>query len=300
MTLLDKWYGKVDAALMKQIAVAAMFIEGQFSPSSMTADEGSKLAIYVNQAGNVVKNVELKAGESYTEPAGPILQDHVFKGWSMTPAEVIASEKRTVIVTPVYTIGETYTVEIVNGGYSATGAGVYTCENNERAMVSISASAKNSAGQVFRYWEDCETNDVVSYNRGYTFYAIKNTTLRPVYGDTAVTAQPVIRIAAVKYNDEAKKVNFYAERSVPSEYEVIQTGVVVTKTQAVGTDENAFVVGANGTAKGTSVNTARSGFYTGVVSVSAGETVWARGYLIYRDAAGNIQTAYSPVSSYTN
>ena len=27
MTLLDKWYGKVDAALMKQIAVAAMFID---------------------------------------------------------------------------------------------------------------------------------------------------------------------------------------------------------------------------------------------------------------------------------
>ena len=188
---------------------------------------------------------------------------------------------------------------IQTGDYVATGAGVYTCENDERALVNINTSAKNSAGQVFQYWLDCDTGDIVSYSRGYAFYAIKNTTLRPVYGDTAVTAQPVIRISTVKYNSTAKKVNFYAERSVPGAYEVIQTGVVVTKTAAIGTDDTAFVLGASGTAKGTSINKASAGFYTGVVSIDAGETVWARGYLIYRDAAGDIYTVYSPITSYT-
>ena len=279
-------------------AVASMFIEGQFSPTSMEAS-GSKYVVYLNQAGNVIRNIEVPAGGSYTPPAGPVLQDHVFKQWSMTPEEVLASEAKTVIVTPVYTIGETYTVTIRSGNYAATGAGVYTCENNERALVSISTSAENDAGESFRYWLDCDTNDIVSYNRGYSFYAIKNTTLRPVYGASPVTAQPVIRIATVKYNSEAQNVNFYAERSVPGAYEVIQTGVVATKTQSIGTNANAFVIGATGTAKGTSLNKASAGFYTGVVSIGSGETVWARGYLIYRDAAGDIHTVYSPVSSYT-
>ena len=34
-------------------------------------------------------------------------------------------------------------------------------------------------------------------------------------------------------------------------------------------------------------------------SISAGETVWARGYLICRNEAGEIFTLYSPISSYT-
>ena len=174
-------------------AVTAMYLEGQFSPNSMAENDQNKFVVYVNQAGNIVQNIEVPAGGSYTAPAGPILQDHVFKGWSKTPAEVLASEERTVIVTPVYTIGETYTVAIENGDYVATGAGVYTCENDERALVNINTSAKNGSGQVFQYWLDCETNDVVSYSRGYAFYAIKNTVLKPVYGDTAVTAEPVIR-----------------------------------------------------------------------------------------------------------
>ena len=64
-------------------------------------------------------------------------------------------------------------------------------------------------------------------------------------------------------------------------------------------NRHGLIAGATGTGKGTSINKASAGFYTGVVSINAGETVWGRGYLIYRDAVGDLHTVYSPIASYT-
>ena len=295
---------------LKLEAVTDMNLESQFSPNSLKLSETNKFVVYTNLAGNILKNIELSKDEATgayktnegnlfddsVVPTGPVLQDHQFAGWSMTPAEITASEKRTVIVTPTYTMVEEYTVTIPQGDYEAYGAGTYTCRNNERALVNIGASAQNDAGQAFQYWLDCDTNEVVTYARSYLFYAVKNTTLRPVYGDEAVAPQPVIRIAALKFSNA--RANFFVERSVPNGYEVVQSGIVVTKDQTTGENEAALVIGNGNAVKGTSVNTSADGFYTAVVKLDKGKTVWGRGYLIYRDAAGNICTIYSPISSY--
>lgn len=280
-------------------AVTTMDLTTQFTTNECF-DNDKRLVVYVNNAENVIENFELAEGEDYKVPAAPSLPDHVFKSWSMTKEEVLASDEMMIIVRPVYSLVVKNTVTLTEGNWTTTGAGVYESVDNERAVVTVSASAADDAGASFLYWLDAETGDIASYNRTYTFHAIKDTELTPVYGDaSAVVPAPVARISTVKYDSNSKKVNFYAERSIPAEYELIQTGVIVTKSASVGADEQGFILDAAGVGKGVSKSTATNGFYTGAVSATAGTTVYARAYVIYTNADGDIITSYSPISSYT-
>lgn len=280
-------------------AVTNMDLTTQFTTNECF-DNDKRLVVYVNNAENVIENFELAEGEDYKVPAAPSLPDHVFKSWSMTKDEILASDEMMIVVRPVYSLVVKNTVTLTEGNWTTTGAGVYESVDNERALVTISASATDNAGAAFLYWLDAQTGDVASYNRTYSFHAIKDTELTPVYGDASVvTPVPVARISTVKYDSSSKKVNFYAERSIPAEYELIMNGVIVTKTASVGTDEAAFVLDAAGVGKGVSKSTAANGFYTGAVSATAGTTVYARAYVIYQNADGDIITSYSPIASYT-
>ncbi|MBR2956755.1 MAG: hypothetical protein IKC20_00715 [Clostridia bacterium] len=271
----------------------------QFTNNS-TCIDGKKFVVYVNNAKNVIERFELADGDSYTVPTGPVLPDYTFKGWSMTKAEVLASDKDTVIVEPIYELNASNTVTITEGNYTATGAGTYTAEANQRAVVTISTSANDGDGKEFLYWIDADTDEIVSYDRTYSFFCVKNTVLTPVYGDaSAVQAEPIVRITEVKYNALSGKVSFFAERSVPEEFMILQTGIVVTKTESIGTNEEVFVVGGTSTAAGTSTSTANNGYYSANTVVATGQTVWARAYVIYETADGEIFEAYGPVVSYT-
>lgn len=262
--------------------------------------EAKKLVVYVNNAKNVVEAFELAEGETYTVPAGPVLPDYTFKGWSMTKEEVLASDKDTVIVEPVYTLSAVNTVTITEGNYTATGAGTYTAEDNQRAVVTISTSATDDDGNEFLYWLDDDTDEIVSYDRTYSFFCVKDTVLTPVYGDAStVTAAPIVRITEVRYSALSGKVSFFAERSIPEEFTLLQTGIVVTKTESIGTNDEVFIVGGTSTAAGTSTSTANNGYYSASTAISTGQTVWARAYAIYETADGEILEAYGPVTSYT-
>ena len=280
-------------------AVTNTNIMAQFT-SYESLYEGKKLVIYVNNAKNVIKAFELADGETYTVPTGPVLPDYTFKGWSMTKAEVLASDKDTIIVEPIYELNASNTVTITEGNYTATGAGTYTAEDNQRAVVTISTDAKDGDGKEFLYWIDADTDEIVSYDRTYSFFCVKDTQLTPVYGDAStVTAEPIVRITEVKFNALSGKVSFFAERSVPEEFVILQTGIVVTKTESIGTNEEVFVVGGTSTAAGTSTSTANNGYYSANTAVATGQTVWARAYVIYETADGEILEAYGPVVSYT-
>lgn len=286
------------STVYKFTAVTNMDLTSQFTTNDCF-DSDKKLVVYVNNAENVVNNFELADGEDYKVPAAPSLPEHVFKQWSMTKEEILASDEKMIIVRPVYSLVVKNTVTLTEGNWTTTGAGVYESVDNDRALVSISASATNDAGESFLYWLDAETGDVASYNRSYTFHAIKDTELTPVYGDaSAVVPVPVARISTIKYDSTAKKVNFYAERSIPAGYDLIQTGIIVTKTASIGTDEEGFILDASGVGKGPSKSTAANGYYAGAVSVTAGTVVYARAYVIYQNADGDIITAYSPIASY--
>ena len=280
-------------------AVANVDYIAQFTNNS-TYTDGKKFVVYVNNAKNVIERFELADGDSYTVPTGPVLPDYTFMGWSMTKAEVLESDKDTIIVEPIYELNASNTVTITEGNYTATGAGTYTAQDNQRAVVTISTSAKDGDGKEFLYWLDADTDEIISYDRTYSFFCVKDTELTPVYGDAStITAEPIVRITEVKFNALSGKVSFFAERSVPEEFVILQTGIVVTKTESIGTNEEVFVVGGTSTAAGTSTSTANNGYYSANTAVATGQTVWARAYVIYETADGEIFEAYGPVVSYT-
>lgn len=281
------------------IAVANMNLTAQFTTTELITND-KKLVVYVNNAENVVDSYELADGDDYKVPAAPSLAEHVFKSWSMTKDEVLASAEKLIVVRPIYSLVVKNTVTLTEGNWTTTGAGEYETVGDERPVATVSASAADEAGAGFLYWLDAETGEIASYNRTYTFYVIKDTELTPVYGDaSAAMPVPVARIATVKYDDKADKVSFFAERSVPAGYTMIQTGIVVTKSESVVSNEDAFVLDASGVSKGTSKSLSASGYYSASVSATSGVTAYARAYVIYANADGDIIHYYSPVSSYT-
>lgn len=286
---------------MSFTAVAAVDYDAYFT-NSLCATSEYKYVVYVNNAGNVIKSVELRDGNNdYIVPLGPSLPDHEFKGWAMSKAEVIASEEDIVVVRPIYTLNAEYTVELTEGNYTVSGAGTYTAVGNQRPLVTINASAMNDAGEDFLYWIDEETKDIVSYDRAYAFNCIKNVVLTPVYGDgSSLVVEPVIRIADVRYDASSGKVSFYSQRSIGDDYILYETGIIVTRTQSIAANEDSFVLGGVSTAKGTSTSTAPYGTYSVNVSVSAQETVWARAYAVVETADGEIIEVYGDIVPYTN
>ncbi len=286
---------------MSFTAVAAVDYDAYFTNSLCMTSE-YKYVVYVNNAGNVIKSVELRDGNNdYIVPLGPSLPDHEFKGWAMSKAEVIASEEDIVVVRPIYTLNAEYTVELTEGNYTVSGAGTYTAVGNQRPLVTINASAMNDAGEDFLYWIDEETKDIVSYDRAYAFNCIKNVVLTPVYGDgSSLVIEPVIRIADVRYDASSGKVSFYSQRSIGDDYILYETGIIVTRTQSIAANEDSFVLGGVSTAKGTSTSTAPYGTYSVNVSVSAQETVWARAYAVVETADGEIIEVYGDIVPYTN
>ncbi len=287
------------ADTMEFVAVSNMELTAQFTTNEVFTND-KKLVVYVNNAENVVDSYELADGDDYKVPAAPSLAEHVFKSWSMTKDEVLASEEKLIVVRPIYSLVVKNTVTLTEGNWTATGAGEYETVGDERPVATVSASAADEAGAGFLYWLDAETGEIASYNRTYTFYVIKDTELTPVYGDaSAVMPVPVARIATVKYDDKADKVSFFAERSVPAGYTIIQTGIVVTKSESVASNEDAFILDASGVSKGTSKSLSASGYYSASVSATSGVTAYARAYVIYANADGDIIHYYSPVSSYT-
>ena len=286
---------------MSFTAVASVDYDAYFT-NSLCLTSDYKYVVYVNNAGNVIKSVELRDGNTdYVVPLGPSLPDHEFKGWAMSKAEVIASEEDIVVVRPIYTLNAEYTVELTEGNYTVSGAGTYTAADNQRPLVTINASATNDAGEDFLYWIDEETKDIVSYDRAYAFNLIKNVVLTPVYGDgSSLVAEPVVRIADVRYDASSGKASFYSQRSIGEDYVLYETGILVTRTQSIAENEDSFILGGVSTAKGTSTSTAPYGTYSVNVAVSAQETVWARAYAIVETADGEIIEVYGDIVPYTN
>ena len=89
------------------------------------------------------------------------------------------------------------------------------------------------------------------------------------------------------------RIAFFAERNISSEYEIIETGILMGKAEGLNLDSTGIIkaVAKSKTSKGQ--------FTVRKAKVSTGETWHARAYVIYRDTAGDAQTIYSNEVSMT-
>ena len=124
---------------------------------------------------------------------------------------------------------------------------------------------------------------IVSYNREYSFYVSADTTVSAVY-ESDVDEEIVLNMAEpVKVSDS--KIAFFAERNVPSDKTVIETGILISKTAGLNLENALIKAGAK--------STQNAGQFTvRKANVQPEETYYGRAYLIYKDASG-VHTLYS-------
>ena len=161
----------------------------------------------------------------------------------------------------------------------------YKYSYNEKVLIKADAQKD---GKVFSYWE--RDGKIVSYNAEYSFYVSGNMTVNAVYGKE-ITSN-IILVMAAPVLTEQNKIAFFAERDITTDYEVIETGILM------GTAPNLTVENATYKASAKSI-TAKGQFTVRKKNVSSGETYYACAYAICRDKNGNLTTLYSNEVSYT-
>ena len=235
----------------------------------------------------LIQSVEIAVGQAIVPPTPTIVVGYQFKSWSIDYTQAIyVNSVDDIDIYAEYTVGpDTYTI-IINGV-----SGTY----GQYETVTAKADAIKD-GQAFSYWID-GNGDIVSYYRSYSFKAHANETLEPVYGATS-GVKAATRVTKIEYNAQYDWITVYAERSVASDYTVLQHGIIFTDDASIAADTSKFVIGTSGVKVSTAKGRNRSGVYTlSIGNLSKyGDYIYARSYVKVVDADGNVSVVYSDVS----
>lgn len=224
---------------------------------------------------------------------------YIFKGWSIDGVNPIASDELqgaiksalangNVTVSPIYEkdFSTEFDINVTNGD----GSGKYYL----LATATVTAQESVNA-EPFRYWQNAD-GEIVSFEREYSFAVTDDETLTAVYSAEPSDEKIVNRISGA-FSDSSS-VTFVSQRSVDSEFEIIQSGIIIVNIRTVGTNEDSFVIGGSGVLKGTTTSTDNNGTYM-LTKVNTTGTWYARPYVIYEDANGAIVTSYGKIETAT-
>ncbi len=264
--------------------------------------------VYLSDGGNIILSDFWALGDlSYEEPDEKIyVGGKTWAGWDMSIAE-IAEKPGAVYVYPEYTDVASYTVTTVIDGAVSKKEGQYGTQMSIKAPETLD-------GEDFSYWviypedPDLDEPQIVSYYADYQFIITNNMTVHAVYGkedgDGIVT-----RIAGDIPNFKDSAITFNAERSISTDYTILQHGLILTQDITIGNSESLFVINPDEPLirKGTSNNTYRAGTYSVTLRnwhdtmISGGKEVdyyplvFVRSYVIVQNADGETMTVYSRI-----
>lgn len=224
---------------------------------------------------------------------------YVFRGWSIDGVNPIASDELqgaiksalangNVTVTPIYEKDFTtqFDIAVTNG----EGSGKYYL------LATATVTAQESVNEEpFRYWKN-ENGEIVSFERVYSFAVTEDDTLTAVYS-AEPTAEKIVNRISGAFSDSSS-VTFVSHRSVDSDFEIIQSGIIIVNNRTVGTDADSFVIGGSGVLKGTTTNIDNNGTYMLTKTNTTG-TWYARPYVIYKTADGTISVSYGEIATST-
>jgi hypothetical protein len=250
-------------------------------------DEDGFTVTYLNKEKGFIFSEFVDYSEGFEIPEPSPLPGFTFTGWDKTYQEVMAAHDN-VVVSPVYQVNPgVYTVDITNS-YGVSGEGEY----NAYSIATITAYDRD-----FSYWKD-GNDQIVSYDRNYSFYINYNAVFTAVYGMPVPALKAATRITTFNKDYSNNRLTFYAERSVNYELNVIQSGIILTKIDYIGESEDLFVIEDEvNVLKGTCPNTVNDGTY----SLSKknwnyeNDNWYARSYLIVADSTGHQSTIYSSI-----
>lgn len=246
--------------------------------------------IIFKEKNNKVVVTQSAAGD-VTVPDDPYTMGYEFDSWvnpngvpqKFAAGDVISANTFTndIIFTAHHTVaGEMYQVNLVNVDGMTSG----TYKYDTKLTVKPAAAPQ---GQKFAYWQ--KDGQIISYEQSYTFYVgAYTTTVEAVYVPETqeVTPAPII-VMSEPTIVQTNKIAFFAERTLPSNYTLIETGILLSSE--IGTE----ITVDNAAYKSVSTSKDGNGQYTIRKSgVTPGETWAGRAYMIYR-SGDEIVTVYS-------
>ena len=248
-----------------------------------TNSASGPLAVFIN--GRSQQVVQATNGAAATVPEAPYVMGYTFTEWlkdgvgAGLDGTVEVSENAE--YTAAYARSEEKYAVTVSGG---TGSGEYRYND----VVTAVANAAE-AGEKFGYWT--KDGAVVSYDATYKFYATGAATVEAVYVSESETVEkePILVASVSEGLVGGDKVAFFAERDLPEEWEIVETGLLL------GQEKEGLEIGADGVVKAAARSTEAKGQYTVRKGSVGAEDVWyGRAYVVYREN-GEMKTKYSEV-----
>ncbi len=266
--------------------------KAQIYAAFVSPQEGYHYVTYLNYAGSILKSGDYELNTVVPPPSDTSLPGFTFVSWDHSINDVAASTS-TVVVKPNYTLNQTnYTVGFTNTA-NVEGAGTY----NNYDTVSIKADAKNTAGDTFSCWKKSD-GTIISYERNYTFRINYSETFTAVYGET-VTPEPVTRISNIVTDADRQKITFFAERSIPDGYKLLQHGILLSSSASAQLILSAVTLGDTSMVKrGTGVSNEVCGTYAlSKAKAVSGTIYYARSYAVCEDSTGTQYIFYGTTQS---
>ncbi|HOJ10322.1 MAG TPA: leucine-rich repeat protein [Clostridiales bacterium] len=263
------------------VSVKAVFYKNPTEASDAYTVVFKDISGKILQSANVAKGTEASP-----PPATPALTGYVFTGWDQDFSQVASN----MIVSARYMRApDAYTITVIGGEFSTGGT---TGEFQFDMLVTVKADTA-PAGQKFSHWE--QDGVKVSSDSTYRFFApMKATALAAVFVDenAPIIETPFIVLSNdVLMDTENKTMIFTANRYVPADYTLVESGMMLLNSNVPPADE--LTLETENALRGRIKNDSTDQFYVRKSNINTGDTWYARAYLIYQDASGNIITVYS-------
>lgn len=245
----------------------------------------------------------LQAGDAtdgyVTVPAHNTFAGYTFLGWFDAEGSELTVTDGRIAVTGNLTVYARYKA---NDGLTLIVDGTADMETYSYGdKVTVTADEMKD-GKYFSGWYIGDM--IVSDRLGYTFYITGDTVLETRYeGDEPLVRQPIAAMTVSDrqtLEDGRQSVTFYVSWTLPEGYEMVEAGVILTPSEAKKDVLTLPISEAdkNTIFKYSSILTGDTGTYAYTQNLKGNARSWnvyAVGYVIYRDTAGNTVTLYTSV-----
>lgn len=257
--------------------------------------------LFYDRSGKVVSIATVNKGENITLPALPKSYGYTCNGW-LVDDQVMAAGA-TVTVNADMTVkadfsknADTYTITVEGGTVNGNARGTFSYNT----LVTVVFDAATLAdGEVFCGWHVDGTDSatsVISYQESYSFYVGADTSLFAMIADSAAEVKPVTDVTDVSLVSGGEVVTYLTERTVPTGYTLVESGVIYTADDNKADMLTLENVAATVRKKAATTTTPNGQFRMSLSSRDGSAiNVYLVSYLTYIDTVGETHTIYSAV-----
>lgn len=293
------WIDQGSGRMVSQEAEYAFYLGTDRMLEAVFAKETPdvKTVIFHNKNGQVLLHGQVSAGSSVLVPQNPEYMGYQFTTWLRDGIEqkFVANDaitfdalasSHTMFCAGYAKMPAQHTVT-VSGGSLAGGAPSGQFAYDSKITVALDPAAV-PAGKKFSHWT--KNGAIVSYAASYSFYmGVTDAEVRAVYVDeTAQIVQKPVLVMSTPVLLDGGKIAFFSERNLAASCTMVETGILLCDSDSY------FDTDTEGIIKATAISKANNGQYTiRKANVSPGETWYAKAYMLYRDAEGQLQYVFS-------